>query len=66
MNPNHNVNFASSIERQIASINVSQNLRQQVLHEVRIAGQIVGAVEWVCGRFKRPNADVFAKPSPKY
>ena len=45
---------------------MSQDRRRQVLHDARIAESIVGAVEWVCGKFKRPSADVFAKPSPKY
>ena len=66
MNANHNVKSAAGIEQQLASVNMPQDVRQQVLHDLSIAAAIVGAVEWVCGKFKRPNADVFAKPSPKY
>jgi hypothetical protein len=66
MNANHNVNFAAGIEQQLASINMSPEQRRQVLHDERIAEAIVGAVEWVCGKLKRPDASVFAKPSPKY
>ena len=62
---NANQDVKSSIERQLSSVNMSQDRRQQVLHDVGIAESIVAAVEWVCGKFKRPNADVFAKPSPK-
>ena len=64
MNANHNVK--SSIEQQLSAVNISQELREQVLHDLRIAESIVAAVEWICGKFKRPKADVFAKPSPKY
>ena len=63
---NANQDVKSRIERQLSSIHMSEDRRQQVLHDIGIAESIVAAVEWICGKFKRPNADVFAKPSPKY
>jgi hypothetical protein len=55
MNANHNVNFPSSIEQRLNSVNISQARRQQVLHDAVIAASIVSAVEWLCGKFKRPK-----------
>lgn len=63
---NANQNVKSSIEQRLNAANISQERRQQVLHDAGIAASIVDAVEWICGKFKRPKADVFAKPSPKY
>jgi hypothetical protein len=53
MNANHNVNFTSTIEQRLNSVNISQDRRQQVLHDPVIAASIVSAVEWLCGEFKR-------------
>jgi hypothetical protein len=66
MNANHNVKSVTTIEQQLASVNMPEDLRRQVLHDACIAQAIVGAVEWLCGKFKRADAGVFAKPSPKY
>ena len=66
MNASLNVNSSYSIEQQLASIDMPQDLRRQALHDARIASAIVSAIEWICGKLKRPSADVFAKPSPKY
>jgi hypothetical protein len=55
MNANHNVNFTSSIEQRLNSVNISRDRRQQVLHNAGIAEAIVDAVEWLCGKFKRPK-----------
>ena len=54
MNANHNVNFTSSIEQRLNCVNISQDRCQQVLHDAVIA-PIVSAVEWLCGKFKRPK-----------
>jgi hypothetical protein len=45
MNANHNVNFTSRIEQRLNSVNISQDRRQQVLHDTVIAASIVIAVE---------------------
>jgi hypothetical protein len=66
MNANLNVNSAASIEQQLASTNMSQNVRRQVLHDARIAEALVEVFAWFGGKLKRPNADLFAKPSPKF
>jgi len=55
MNANHNVNFTSCIEQRLNSVDISQDRRQQVLHDAVIAASIVSAVEWLCGKFKRPK-----------
>ena len=55
MNASHNVNFTSSIEQRLNSVNISQDRRTPVLHDVVIAASIVSAVEWLCGEFKRPK-----------
>ena len=66
MNAKQNMKSGSSIEQQIQSVQMSQHVREQVLQDARIAELIFGAIEWVCGKFERPSAQVFAKPSPKY
>ena len=66
MNAKQNMKSGFSIEQQIQSVQMQQHVRDQVLQDARIAELIVGAIEWVCGRFERPTASVFAKPSPKY
>jgi hypothetical protein len=55
MNANHNVNFTSSIEQRLNSVNIPQDRRQQVLHDGVIGASIVSAVEWLCGKSKRPK-----------
>lgn len=66
MNARQNVKSGSSIKEQLRSVNLSQHERNAVLHQACIAELIVDAIAWVCSKFERPNADVFAKPSPKY
>ena len=66
MNTRQNTKSGSSIEQQISSVNMSQHVRDQVLQDARIAELIVGAIVWMCSKFERPSAVVFAKPSPKY
>jgi hypothetical protein len=66
MNASQNMKSGSSIERQLSSVNMSQYERNAVLHDARIAELIVDAIVWACGKFERPSANVFAKPSPKY
>src|SRR5262245_34176200 len=65
MNANHNVRLAATIEQRLQTVNISEDRRRQVLHDVGNVELIADAIEWVCGWFKRPNVDVFAKPSPK-
>ena len=64
MNTKQDLN--ATIEQQLASVNMPQHVRDAVRHDMCIAESIVSAVEWLCGKFKRPNADAFAKPRPKY
>lgn len=66
MNAKQNMKSGFSIEQQIQSVQMQQHVRDQVLQDARIAELIVGAIVWVCGKFERPTASVFAKPSPKY
>jgi len=64
MNAKHNVK--SGIEQQIRSISMSEDERQQVLNQARIAEAFVDAIVWVCNQAQRLSAEGFAKPSPKY
>jgi len=66
MKTTQNMKSGSSIEQQLRSVHMSQHERNAALHAVGIAGLIVDAIVWVCNKFDRPNAGVFAKPSPKY
>jgi hypothetical protein len=66
MNARHNVKSGSSIEQQLSSIRMSEHQRDAAFHQARIAELLVGAIVWVGGKFERPDAGVFAKPSPKY
>jgi hypothetical protein len=66
MNASQNMKSGSSIERQLGSIRMSEHQRDAALHQARIAELFVGAIVWVGGKFARPDAGVFAKPSPKY
>ena len=66
MNASQNVKSGSSIEQQIASINLSHYQREQVLHSARVAEAIVGAIVWVCGKRERAGAGVFTQPNLKY
>jgi len=66
MNASQNMKSGSSIEQQIQSIHLPQHERDQVLHAARVAEAFVDAIMWVGGKFERPDAGVFARPSPKY
>jgi len=66
MNANQNVKSAASIEQQLASVNISEHQRKEVLHQARIAEAIVELFAWAGGGLSRPRGSVFAKPSPKY
>lgn len=66
MNASHNMKSGSSIKQQLASINMSERVRSEALHDAGIAGLFVDAIVRVCSKFERPDARVFAKPSPKY
>jgi len=52
---NANQDVKSSIEQRLNAANISRERRQQVLHDAGIAASIVSAVEWLCGKFKRPK-----------
>jgi len=66
MNASQNTKSGSTFEQQIHSIQMSQYQRNAVLHDLRIAEAVVGAIVWVCGKVGRPGANVFAKPNLKY
>jgi len=66
MNASQNMKSGSSIKQQFASINMSERVRSAALHDAGIGGLFVDAIVWVCNKFERPDAGVFAKPSPKY
>ena len=66
MNASQNTKSGSTIEQQIHSIQMPQYQRNAVLRDVRVAQAVVGAIMWVCNRFERPGAGVFAKPNLKY
>ena len=66
MNARQNIKSGSTIEEQLSSIQMSQHERDAALHAARIAELVADAIVWVSGKFNRPDADVFAKPSPKY
>jgi hypothetical protein len=66
MNARQNVKSGSSIERQLESVQMSQQMRKAALNDACIAERFVDAIAWVGGKVQRLNADVFAKPSPKY
>ena len=66
MNTRQNTKSGSTIEQQLNTVRLSQQERNAVRHDARIAELFVDAIVWVCGKFERPTAGVFAKPSPKY
>jgi hypothetical protein len=66
MNARQDVKSGFSIEQQIQSIHMPQHERSQVLHAARVAEAFVDAIVWIGGKMQRPNAGVFANPSPKY
>jgi hypothetical protein len=66
MNTRQNTKSGSSIKQQLASINMSERVRSEALNDAGIGGLLVDAIVWVCSRFERPDASVFANPSPKY
>ena len=66
MNARQNAKSVSSIEQQIQSIHLSQQERNRVLHQARIAEALVEVFFWVGGKFNRPGAQVSARLSPKY
>ena len=66
MNTRQNTKSGSTIEQQLNAVRLSQQERNAVRHDARIAELFVDAIVWVCGKFERPDASVFAKPSPKY
>jgi hypothetical protein len=66
MNAKQNMKSGSSIEQQLNSVQISQRDRAAALQDARIAEMFVDAIVWVCRKFERPDASVFAKPSPKY
>jgi hypothetical protein len=66
MNAKQNMKSGSSIEQQLNSVQISQRDRAAALQDARIAEMFVDAIVWAFSKFERPNAVVFAKPSPKY
>ena len=66
MNASQNLKSGSSIEQHLGSINMSKQMRRAAHHDARIGEMFADAVLWVCGKVKRPRADVFAKPNLNY
>jgi len=66
MNAKQNMKSGSSIGQQLSSIQMSEHERNAALHAAGVAEVFVEAIAWVCGKLARPDAGVFAKPSPKY
>ena len=66
MNAKQNMKSGSSIGQQLGSIPMSEHKRNVALHATQVAEVFVDAIVWLCSRFERPDASVFAKPSPKY
>ncbi len=66
MNANQNMKSGFSIEQQISAVSLSQQERNAVLHDARIAELIVGAIVWVGSKLQRSGVEGFAKLSPKY
>jgi hypothetical protein len=55
-----------SIEQLLNSIPMSEYERDAALRAARIGAALADAVVWVCSKFRRPDAPVFAAPSPKH
>ena len=66
MNTRQNAKSGSTIEQQINAVSMSQQQRNAVRHEARIAELFVDAIAWVCNKVEQPSTGVFVKPSPKY
>jgi len=66
MNAKQNTKPVHSIERELGTICMSARMGSEALHDARLAGRLLDAVAWVCGKFTRPSVDVFATPSPKH
>jgi hypothetical protein len=66
MNASHNMKSGSSIEQQVSTIDMPQHARNAALNDAHLAEAFVDAIMWVCSKVGRPDASVFAKPSPKY
>jgi hypothetical protein len=66
MNAKQIVKSGSTIEEQLSSIQMSEHQRDAALHAARVAEVIVDAIVWVCSKFERPDAGVFAKPDLKF
>ena len=66
MNARQNVKWVSMVEEQLNAIQMPQYERDAALHHLHIAELFVDAIAWVCSKFGRPDAGVFAKPNLKY
>ena len=66
MNTKQDTKSVHSIEQELSTICTSARMGSEALHAARLAGKIVDGIAWVCGKFTRPSADVFATPSPKH
>ena len=66
MNANQNTKSVHSIEQELSTICMSAGMSSEALHDARLAGMLLDAIAWVCGKFARSSADVFATPSPKH
>jgi hypothetical protein len=66
MNASQNVKSGCNIEQHIYSLQLSPDERNAALHAARVAEVFVDAIAWVYSKMERPDAGVYAKPSPKY
>ena len=66
MNTTQNTKSGSSIEQQLSSINMSERMSSEALHDARIAEAFVEVFSWASSKINRPYGDGFARPSPKY
>jgi hypothetical protein len=66
MNASEDTKSVQGIEQQLSAICMSAHMSSEALHDARLAGKILDGIAWVCGKFTRPAAEVFATPSPKH
>ena len=56
----------SGIEQELSSINMSERMSREALHDARIAEAFVELFTWGGTKVNRPHSGVFANQSPKY
>jgi hypothetical protein len=66
MNAKQNTKSVHSIEELLSSIPMTEYERAAAIRAAHIGAFIADAISWVCSKFTRPAAEVFATPSPKH